>query len=63
MFTLDTESGFDGVVLINASYGLGEYVVKGRVVPDQYYVFKDGVKQGKQAIISRRLGSKEVKLV
>jgi pyruvate,water dikinase len=63
MFTLDTESGFKGVVLINAAYGLGEYVVKGRVVPDQYYVFKDGVKHGLKSIISRRLGSKEVKLV
>ncbi|MBI5221964.1 MAG: phosphoenolpyruvate synthase, partial [Candidatus Magasanikbacteria bacterium] len=63
MFTLDTESGFPGVVLINAAYGLGEYVVKGRVTPDQFYVFKDGVKQGKKAIISRILGSKEVKLI
>ncbi len=63
MFTLDTESGFKGVVLINASYGLGEYVVKGRVTPDQFYVFKEGVKQGYSAIIDRRLGSKEVKLV
>ena len=63
LFTLDTESGFGGVVLINASYGLGEYVVKGRVTPDQFYIFKDGVKRGKKAIISRILGSKEVKLV
>lgn len=63
MFTLDTESGFKGVVLINASYGLGEYVVKGRVTPDQFYVFKAGVKQGLSAIIDRRLGSKEVKLM
>jgi pyruvate,water dikinase len=63
MFTLDTESGFKGVVLINASYGLGEYVVKGRVTPDQFYVFKDGIKNGFKSIISRRLGSKEVKLV
>ncbi|MCX6782340.1 MAG: phosphoenolpyruvate synthase [Candidatus Magasanikbacteria bacterium] len=63
MFTLDTESGFKGVVLINATYGLGEYVVKGRVVPDQFYVFKAGVKNGYKAIISRRLGSKEVQLV
>ncbi len=62
MFSLDTESGFDGVVLINAAYGLGEYVVKGRVTPDQYYVFKEGLKNGKKAIISRTLGSKEVKL-
>ena len=63
MFTLDTESGHKGVVLINAAYGLGEYVVKGRVVPDQFYVFKDGVKRGLNAIISKRLGTKQVKLV
>lgn len=63
MFSIDTESGFDGVVLINAAYGLGEYVVKGRVTPDQFYVFKEGLKNGKKSIISRRLGSKEVKLV
>ncbi len=63
MFTLDTESGFRGVVLINGSYGLGEYVVKGQVTPDQFYVFKDGIKKGFKSIISRRLGSKEVKLI
>lgn len=63
MFTLDTESGFKGAILINASYGLGEYVVKGRVIPDQYYIFKEGIKKGLKSIISHRLGSKEVKLV
>ncbi len=63
MFTLDTESGFKGVVLINAAYGLGEYVVKGQVIPDQFYIFKDGLKNGFKSIISKRLGSKEVKLV
>lgn len=63
MFTLDTESGFKGVVLINAAYGLGEYVVKGRVTPDQFFIFKEGVEKGLPAIISHRLGSKEVKLV
>lgn len=63
MFTLDTESGFQGVVLINASYGLGEYVVKGRVTPDQFYVFKEGLKQNKKSIISKVLGTKEVQLV
>lgn len=63
MFTLDTESGFPGVILMNASYGLGEYVVKGRVTPDQFYVFKDGVRQEKKAVISRTLGAKDVKLV
>lgn len=63
MFSLDTESGFDGVVLVTAAYGLGEFVVKGRVIPDQFYVFKEGIKQGKNAIISRIVGTKEVKLV
>src|SRR3989339_748867 len=63
MFSLDTESGFNGVVLVTASYGLGEYVVKGRVIPDQFYVFKEGLKKGKNAIISRSVGTKDVKLV
>lgn len=63
LFTMDTESGFPGVVLINASYGLGEYVVKGKVTPDQFYVFKEGVRNGKSAIISKILGTKEVKLI
>jgi pyruvate, water dikinase len=63
MFTLDTDSGFRDIVLINASYGLGEYVVKGVVTPDEYVVFKPTLKQGKQAIISKQLGSKEKKLI
>lgn len=63
MFSLDTESGFEGVVLVTAAYGLGEYVVKGRVIPDQFYVFKEGLKQGKDAVISRIVGTKDVKLV
>ncbi len=63
LFTCDTESGFKGVVLINAAYGLGENVVKGRVVPDQFFVFKEGIKNGYKSIISRRLGSKEARLV
>jgi pyruvate,water dikinase len=63
MFTLDTESGFQGVVLINSSYGLGEYVVKGRVTPDQFFVFKHGLDAGKDAVISRVLGTKETKLI
>ncbi|MFH0854408.1 MAG: phosphoenolpyruvate synthase [bacterium] len=58
MFTIDTESGFKDVVLINAIYGLGEYIVQGRVTPDEYYVFK---KTG--TIISKTVGSKEEKLV
>jgi pyruvate, water dikinase len=63
MFTVDTESGFENVVLINAAYGLGEYVVKGRVTPDQYYVFKPTMRKGKAAIISRSLGKKNEKLI
>lgn len=63
MFTLDTESGFEKVILINASWGLGETVVKGRVNPDQFFIFKDTLEQGFRSIISRRLGSKEVKLI
>ena len=63
MFTCDTESGFPGVVLINSAYGLGEYVVKGRIIPDQHFVFKDGINKGYKSIIRKRLGSKEVKLV
>ena len=63
IFTLDTESGFDGVVLVSGTHGLGEYVVQGRIIPDQFYVFKEGLCQGHESIISRRLGSKEVKLI
>lgn len=62
-FTLDTESGFRDVVLINASWGLGENVVKGRVTPDQYYVFKTTLKQGYDAVISKIIGTKTVQLV
>ncbi len=63
MFTLDTDSGFREVVLINAAYGLGEYVVKGVVTPDEYMVFKPTLKQGFKSIISKQLGSKEKKLI
>ena len=63
MFTIDTESGNPNVILINAAYGLGEYVVKGRVTPDQFFVFKDGVKRGFKSIVSRRLGTKDARLV
>ena len=63
MFTLDTESGFKDMVLINGSWGLGEYVVKGIVTPDEYKVFKPTLRQGYDGIISKRLGSKEKKLI
>jgi len=58
MFTLDTESGFPRVVFITSSYGLGETVVQGAVNPDEFYVFKETLAQGKKAIIRRSLGSK-----
>jgi pyruvate,water dikinase len=57
MFTLDTESGFDQVVFITSSYGLGETVVQGAVNPDEFYVFKPTLAQGKAAIIRRSIGS------
>lgn len=63
MFTLDTESGFKDVILISASYGLGETVVQGVVDPDEYYVFKTMLKQGKKAIIRKHLGTKTVKMI
>ncbi|MEO7320349.1 MAG: PEP/pyruvate-binding domain-containing protein, partial [Nitrosospira sp.] len=62
MFTLDTESGFDQVVFITASYGLGETVVQGAVNPDEFYVYKPALQQGKTAILRRNLGSKLVKM-
>lgn len=63
MFTLDTESGFDKVVLINASYGLGELVVQGAVNPDEFFVFKPNILQEKPAILRRTLGSKKQRMV
>ncbi|MDO8413383.1 MAG: phosphoenolpyruvate synthase [Gallionellaceae bacterium] len=63
MFTLDTESGFDQVVLITSAYGLGETVVQGAVNPDEFYVYKPALKQGKPAVIRRNLGSKAIKMI
>ena len=62
MFTLDTESGFEDVVFITSSYGLGETVVQGAVNPDEFYVHKPSLAAGKRAIIRRQLGSKLVKM-
>ncbi|HEY0818478.1 MAG TPA: phosphoenolpyruvate synthase, partial [Rhizobacter sp.] len=62
MFTLDTESGFQDVVFITSSYGLGETVVQGAVNPDEFYVHKPALKNGKQAVIRRNLGSKLIKM-
>jgi pyruvate,water dikinase len=63
MFSIDTESGFSDVVLINAAYGLGENVVQGSVNPDEYYVFKPTLKTGFWPILEKMLGTKEFKLI
>lgn len=62
-FSIDTETGFDKVVVINSSYGLGEMVVQGKVTPDEFIVFKPTLAQGYKAIIGQDLGPKEVKMV
>ena len=63
MFTLDTETGFENVVLINSIYGQGEMIVKGKIIPDTFYVFKPTLKMGYRAIIRKDLGRKDRKLV
>merc|ERR1719150_1131025 len=63
MFSLDTESGFRNVVFVTSAWGLGETVVGGTVNPDEWYVFKPTLAEGKNAIISRTMGSKKVKMV
>ncbi len=63
MFTLDTETGFSNIVLINSIWGIGEMIVKGRITPDEFYVFKPTLKQNYKAIIRKDLGRKAVKYV
>ncbi|HEU5074940.1 MAG TPA: phosphoenolpyruvate synthase, partial [Polyangiaceae bacterium] len=63
MFSIDTETGFKDMVLINAAYGLGENVVQGSVNPDEFYVFKPTLLNGFRPIVQKTLGSKEFKLV
>ncbi|WP_226468618.1 phosphoenolpyruvate synthase [Luteimonas panaciterrae] len=63
LFTLDTESGFREVVFITGSYGLGENVVQGAVNPDEFYVYKPTLRQGKPAILRRSLGAKQIRMV
>ena len=63
MFTIDTESGFEDVVFITSSYGLGETVVQGAVNPDEFYVHKPMLAEGKRAVIRRTLGSKLIQMV
>jgi len=63
MFTIDTESGFEDVVFITSSYGLGETVVQGAVNPDEFYVHKPMLTAGKRSVIRRNLGSKLIQMV
>ena len=63
MFTIDTESGFEDVVFITSSYGLGEMVVQGAVNPDEFYVHKPTLDKGLPAIVRRNLGSKLTKMI
>jgi pyruvate,water dikinase len=63
MFTLDTESGFRDAVVINGAWGLGEAIVQGMATPDEWVVFKPTLRQGARPIVSRRLGTKEIKMV
>jgi pyruvate, water dikinase len=63
MFTLDTDSGFRDVVFITAAYGLGETVVQGAVNPDEFYVYKPSVRNGRTAIVRRSMGAKAIKMI
>lgn len=63
IFTLDTETGFDKVILINASYGLGEAIVQGRVNPDEFFIYKPTLEKNKFAILQRKLGEKALKII
>ncbi|HAZ12731.1 MAG: phosphoenolpyruvate synthase [Bdellovibrionales bacterium GWA2_49_15] len=63
LFTLETESGFKDAILINASWGLGENIVKGIVNPDEYVVFKPTLREGRRALLNKKRGGKEFKLI
>ncbi|OEU55161.1 MAG: phosphoenolpyruvate synthase [Desulfobacterales bacterium C00003106] len=63
LFSIDTETGFKDAVFITAAWGLGENVVQGAVNPDEYYVFKPTLKQGKRPVVSKRVGTKEIKMI
>ncbi|MDH3327967.1 MAG: phosphoenolpyruvate synthase [Desulfobulbaceae bacterium] len=63
LFSIDTESGFEDAVFITGAWGLGENVVQGAVNPDEYYVFKPTLKQGKRPVVSKTIGSKEIKMI
>ncbi len=63
MFSIDTESGFRDAIVVNSIYGLGENIVLGRVSPDEFFVWKKGVKENKPSIIGKSLGNKNIKMI
>ncbi len=63
MFSIDTETGFKDSVFVTSAYGLGETVVQGSVNPDEFYVFKPTLRQGKKPIVSKQLGEKAIKMI
>ncbi len=63
IFTIDTETGFKDVVFITGAYGLGENIVQGAVDPDEFYVFKPTLRNGKKAVLKRTLGAKKIKMI
>lgn len=63
IFTLDTESGFNKVVVINSIYGLGELIVQGKVIPDEFIVFKPTFEKGFESIIAQDMGNKDIKMI
>src|SRR3989338_3626419 len=63
-FTIDTETGFDKVILLNGIYGLGEFIVQGKVIPDEFIIFKPTLENGsKNPIIGKNIGKKNIKLI
>lgn len=62
-FTLDTETGFDRVIVVNGAFGLGELIVQGEVIPDEWIIFKEALKKGFPSIISKKIGNKNKKII
>lgn len=62
-FTIDTETGFNNVIVINSIYGLGEFIVQGKVTPDEFILFKPALKEGRRSIITKNFNKKEIKLI
>src|SRR3989344_1325232 len=62
-FTIDTETGFNKVIVINSIYGLGEFIVQGKVIPDEFIIFKPMLENGRNSIIGKNIGKKNIKLI